>query len=152
MVERLNVVNNSQNQSSVLIWRGLFRIWNQRFPQQPFAYGETFQLCPWQPKHMIIGADLKKSASNVKPTVSAATVFLWWNVSRLSMTTEAWDHLWWFEEVCYESETTGFCSNHLLIVKHLSVRYDTESLGSSVQIWRGVPRIWSQRFLQQPFS
>ena len=63
-------------QASVLIWRGLPRIWNQRLQHQPFSYGEASQCCPWQPKPRIIGTDFKKSASNLKPSVSAATIFL----------------------------------------------------------------------------
>ena len=89
MVRRLNAVHDSQKlESSVLIWRGLLRIGNQRFLQQPFYVFETSQCCPLQQKPMMIGTDLQRSASNLKPTVSATTVFLLWNVSMLSMTAK----------------------------------------------------------------
>ena len=70
----------------------------------------------------------------------------------LSMTPKAYDNLYWFEEACFKSETNGFCSNSVLMVKRFNVFHDSQSLGSSVLIWRGLLRFWSQRFLQQPFS
>ena len=51
-------------------FEGLFRIWNQRFLQQPFSYRETSQCCQRQSKPRIVGTDLKRSASLLKPTVS----------------------------------------------------------------------------------
>ena len=75
IVKRLIIVHDSQNpRTSVMIWTGLLQIWNQRFLQQPFSYCETSQCCPWQPKPRIIGTDLKRSASNLKPTVCAVTI------------------------------------------------------------------------------
>ena len=127
IVERLNVVHDSQSLgSSVLIWRGLLQIWNQRFLQQPFSYGETSQCCSWHPKPRIIRTDLKRSASNLKPTVYATTIFWLWNVSALSWAAKAWYPRYWFEEVCFESETNGFCNNHFLILKRLSVVQDCQ--------------------------
>ena len=77
IVERLNFVHDSQSiEALVLIWRNLLRIWNQRFLQQPFSCGETSQGCQWQPKPRIICDDLKRSASNQKPKVSSATIFI----------------------------------------------------------------------------
>ena len=108
MVKRLNVVHDRHSPGwSVLIWRGQLRIWNQRFLQQLFSYGETSQCCSWPPKPLKICTDLKGSS---------------------------------------------FCSNHSLMVKRLNVVRDSQSLRSSVVIWRGLLRIWNQRFLQQPFS
>ena len=165
------------NESSVQIWRGVPRIKKESVVQQPFSYCETSPCCPWQPKRMMIGTDLNRSASNLKPTVSATTIFSLWNVSVLSMTANAWDHRSWFEGVCFESETndfcnnhslivkrpsvvhdcfesetTGFCSNHVLNAKRFNAAHDNKILGSSALIWRGLLRIWNQRFLQQPFS
>ena len=75
------------------------------------CHHETSQCCPWQPEPRNIGADLKRCASNMKPTVSASIVFFWWNISMLSMTTNALEDLYWFKEVCFEHETNVFCSN-----------------------------------------
>ena len=100
---------------------------------------------------MIIGTDLKRSASDLKPTVSAATNFLWWNVSMSCMTPNANDNRYWFEEVCFEPETNCFCSNHSLMVRCLNVVHDSQNLTSSVLIWKGLLWIWNQLFLQQPF-
>ena len=81
-VKRLNVVHfNKSLWSSVLIWTNLLRIWNQRILQQQCSCGETSQCCPWRPKPMIIGTK-KKFSSNLKTTVSAATVILWRTVSK----------------------------------------------------------------------
>ena len=94
----LNVVHESQHLgSSVLIWRDLSRNRNQRFLQQLFSYGETSQGCPWQPTPRIICTHLKRSVSKLKPTVSASTILLWWNVSMLSMSAKAYHHRYWFE-------------------------------------------------------
>ena len=101
---------------------------------------------------MIVGTALKRSASNLKPAFSATTIFLRWDVSMLCMTTKAYDNRYWFDEVCFESETKGFCINHCFIQKRLSVVHKGKSLGSSVLIWKGLLRVWNQRFLQQPFS
>ena len=101
---------------------------------------------------MIIGTDLKKSASNLKPSFSATTIFWWWDISMWFMTTKALDYLYWFEEVCFESETTSFCNTSFIIVKRLSVVHDSQSIGTPVLIWRGLLQIWNQRFLLQPFS
>ena len=153
IVKRLNVVHDSHSlTTSVLIWKGLLRIWNQLFLQQPSSYGETSQCCPWQPEPKIIGTDLKRSAPNLKPTISATTFCSLRNVSVLSMTARAWDHRYRFEEVCFESETSGFCDNHFLIVKRLSVVHGNENHWSSVLIRRGLLQMWNQRFLQQLFS
>ena len=146
MVKHLNAVHDRQNPEwSVLFWRGLLRIWNQRILQQPFSYGETRQCCPWR-------TDLKSSASNQKPTFSATTMFWLWNVSVLSMTAKAWDHLYCFEEVCLEFETKSFCANHFGIVKRLSIVHESQSLGAPALIWRGLLLIWNQQYLQQPSS
>ena len=67
------------------------------------------------------------------------------------MTTKNKHHLWWFETVCYESETNGFCRNRFRIVNRLDVVNDNQSLGSSVIIWWSLLLIGNQRFLQQPF-
>ena len=88
---------------------------------------------------MISCTVLKKSTSNLKPTVSAATIFWFWN-------------RYWFGEVCFESETNGFCSDHFLVVENLNVVHGGQNIGSSVLIWRGLLRIWNQWFLQQRFS
>ena len=126
VVKRLNVVHDTSNlKSSVLIWTNLLLIWNQRFLQQPFSYGEARQCCPWQLKARIIGTDLKRSASNLKPTVSATTLFLLWHMPMLSMTTKTKTHRYWFEEVCFESETNGSYNNHDMIVKRLNVVHDS---------------------------
>ena len=139
IVKRLSVVHANQNLgSSVLIWRGLLRMWNQWFLQQPLSHCETSHCCPWQPKTRNIGADLNRAASNLKPTVSATTVLLQWKVLMLSMT-------YWFEEACFECETNGFCNNHVLIVKRLSVVHDRQSLRSSVLIWKGLLGIRNQK-------
>ena len=74
------------------------------------------------------------SASNLKPTVSATTFSLLWNVLVLSMTAKTKDHLCWFEKDCFDCETNGFCSNSFLMVKHLNVVHDRQSLGWSVLI------------------
>ena len=153
IVKRLSLVHNSQNPgTSVLIWRGLLQIWTKRFLQQPFSYCETSQCCPWQPKPGIIGTGLKGSASNLKPTISATTIVLLSNVSVLSMTANHKDHLYWFEEICFESETTGFCSNHVLNAHRFNAVHDNKILGSSVMIWRGLLRIWNRCVLRQLFS
>ena len=87
---RFNAVHdNNILGSSVLIWRSLLWVWNQCFLQQLFSYGEPCQCCPWRPEPRDIGDDLKRSASSMKPPVSAATVLLWWKDSMLSMTTKA---------------------------------------------------------------
>ena len=99
-----------------------------------------------------IGTDLKRSASNLKATISTATVFLWWSVSMLFMTTKTYDNLHWFEEVCFESETDGFCSNLFLVVIHLNVVHESQHLGSSVRIRRDLSRNRNLRFLQQLYS
>ena len=91
----------------------------------------TSQCCSWQPKPRIIGTDLKRSASNLKPTVSAATIFLivkrlsvvrdrqnhpflLVEVSMLSMTAIANDHWYSSEEACFRYETNGCCTNPFL--------------------------------------
>ena len=101
---------------------------------------------------MIIGIDLLRSASNLKPTASATTIILLWKVAVLSMREKAWDHRYWFEKVCFELETNGVCNNHFLIVKRLNVVHDNQSLRTPGLIWRGLLQIWNQRFLRQPFS
>ena len=88
--KHVNVVHDTKSLwSSVLIWRGLLLIWNLQYLQQPFSYGEASQCFPWHPKPRIIGTDLKRSASNLKPTVSATTISWSWSVSVLSMTANA---------------------------------------------------------------
>ena len=77
---------------------------------------------------------LEKSASNLKPTFSGATIHLWWNISMLSMTAKTNDHLYSFEEVCFESETNGFCYNSFLMVIRLNVVHDSQRLRWSVLI------------------
>ena len=102
IVKRLRVVHSSQHLgTSVLIWRSLLQIWNQRFLQQPLSCGDTSQCCPCQPKPGIIGTDLKRSAANLIPTVSATTIFLQRSVSMLC---------------------------HFHIVKRLNNVYDNQSL------------------------
>ena len=128
------------------VWKNPLRIWNQRFLEQPSSCGETFQSCAWQKQRMIISTDLKRSASNLKPTYSAATIFVCWNVSMLCMTTKTNDDQYWFKEVFLEPETNGFCSNRSLMVKHLNFVDDNQSLRSSVLIWRGLLWIGNQRF------
>ena len=132
--------------------RGLLQIRNQRFLQQPFSYVETSPCCPWQPQPRILCTYVERSASNLKPTVSATTIFRLWNVSVLSKTVKASEHRYWFEEVCFESETNGFCNNTFLMVKRLNVVHDSQSLGSSIAIWKRMLRIWNQRCLRQRFS
>ena len=128
IVKRFNVVNGSQGQgTSVLIWRGLLQIWNQRFLQQLFSYCESSQCCPWQPKPMIICTDLTRSASNLKPTLSATLILLFWNVSMLSMTSTAHDHRHRFGNVSFDSETTGFCNNHVLVLKRFGVVHENKN-------------------------
>ena len=83
----------------------------RKFPQQPFSYGATSQCCSWYPEPEIIGADLKRSASNRKPTVSATTMSCLRHVSVLSITANAYDDRYWFEEVCFKSEINNFCTN-----------------------------------------
>ena len=100
----------------------------------------------------IIRTDFNGSASNLKPTVSATTMILLWNVSLLSMRQKKTAIIGTDLKVCFEFETNVFCSNHFLIAKRLNVVKDNQSLGSSVLIWRGLLRSWNQRFLQQPFS
>ena len=152
VVKHFNVVHDSKSlRTSVLVWRGLLLIRNQQYLQQPFDYSEASQCYPWQPKPRIIGTDLTGSASNLKPTVSATTLILWWNVSMLSISPKT-NHRYWFEEVCFESETNGFHSNHLRMVKRFNCVHDNQSIWSSVLIWRSLLRIWNQRFLQQRFS
>ena len=118
----------------------VLRIWNQRFLRQQLSGGEQSQCSPRHQTHTIISTDLKRSASTLEPTVSAATTFLLWNVSTLSMTAKAWENRYWFEEVWFESDTYGFCSKHyltangvnvvpFLIVKRLNVVHDSHSLG-----------------------
>ena len=127
-------------------------MWKQRFLQQPSSDGETSQCCPWHPKPRIICTDLKRSALNMKPTIYATTIFWLWNISGLCMTAKALGHRYWFEEVCFEIETNGFCNNLFLIVKRLTVVHDSKSLGTPALIWRGLLRIWNKQYLQQPFS
>ena len=86
IVKRLSVVNDLR--TSVLIWRSLLLIWNQQYLQHPFSYGEASRCCQWKPKPMIIRTDLGKSASNLKLRASAATIFLLWYISMLSMTAK----------------------------------------------------------------
>ena len=129
MVKRLNVFHDSQSLgSSVLIWRGLIPFWSQRFLQQTFSYGETYPCCPWQRKLRIICSDLKRSSSNRKTTVSAATIFWLWSVSMLPTATNTYDNRYWFEEVCFEYETNDFCNNHYLMVKRVNVVHATRSI------------------------
>ena len=101
---------------------------------------------------MVIGTDLKRSASNLKPTFSAATILCFWNVWLLSNTPKTYNDLYWFEEVCFESETNVLCNNNFICLKRLIVVNYDKSLWWSVLIWRGLLRIWNLRFLQQPFS
>ena len=116
MVRRLNAVTDNQNlRSSVLIWKGLLRIRNQRFLKQPSHFCETSQCCPLQPKPMMIGTDLKRSASNLKATVSATTIFWLWNVSMLFMTAKTYEHRYWFKYVCSKTSTNGFCRNRVVL-------------------------------------
>ena len=120
----LHVANDSQSlRSSVLIWRGPLRIWNQRFPQQPFSHCKTSHCFRWQPEPRNIGAGLQWSTSNMKPTVSAATVFLCWNVWMLCMTAKAYDSRYWFEKFSFDSETNVSATSILLwwIVSMLSM-------------------------------
>ena len=94
--------------------------------------------------------DLKRSASNLKLTFSATTIFLWWNISMLSMTAKSLYDLYWFEEVCFESENNGFCNNVFLIVERLNVVHDSQSRGRSVLFWRSAsnmkPRVSAALF------
>ena len=78
--------------------------------------------------------------------------FLCWNVSLLSMTNKALDDQYWFEKVCFEYGTNGFCNKHVLIVKRLNVVHNSQSQGTSVLVWKGLLGIWNQLFLQQPSS
>ena len=100
----------------------------------------------------MISTDLKRSASNLKPMVSATTIFLWWNVSMLRMTTKTYDNLHCLNEMCFEPENTTFRNNHILAVKRVNIVHDNQSLLQSVLIWRVLLRTWNQRFLHQPFS
>ena len=50
------------------------------------------------------------------------------------MIARAKDNQYFFEEVCFESETNGYCNNYCQIVKRLGVVHDCKSLGSSVFI------------------
>ena len=135
MAKRVNAVHDNKHLgSSLLIWRGLLRNWNQRSLQQLCSYGETSQCCPWQPKPWMICTDLKRSAATQKPMVSATTFFSLWSISMLSMATRAGEHRCWFEKVCFKYETNVFCNNYLLMVKHLTVVHDSQRLGWSVLI------------------
>ena len=90
IVKRVKVRHDNQKQrSSAKMWRCVPRIWHQRVLRQPLSYSETSQCCSQQLSPMIIGTDLKRSASNLEPTVSAATILLWWNIWMLSMTAKA---------------------------------------------------------------
>ena len=138
--------------TSIQIWTGLLRTWNQVFLQQPFSYGVTSQCCPWQPEPKIIGTDLKRSASNLTLTVSATTICVCQTSQCCPLQQKHYDDRYWFAEVCFESETNGFCNNHYLIVKRLSFAHESKILGSSVLTWKSLLRVWNQWFLQQPFS
>ena len=70
----------------------------------------------------------------------------------LSMTAKAMDDLYWFEEVCFDSETNLFWNNHFLIVKRLNVLHDSQNLETPALILRGLLLIWNQQYLQQPCS
>ena len=173
MAKRLEAAHDSKSLgSSVLIWRHLLRIWNQRDLQQLFSYGETSQCCPWQPKPWMICTELKRSASNLRPTISAATIsyceaspccswqpkpmtictdlkrsasiFWFWNVSMLSLKTKnLLSSVLIWKNVCFETETTGFRNNHFLVLKRFSVVHGNRRLWSSVQIWSGLLRTWN---------
>ena len=99
---------------------GLLRVWNHRFLQNVSYRCETCQCCPWQPEPRNIGADLKRSASSMKPTISVTTAFILWNVSVLSMTARTWDHLYRFEKVSFECETTVSATT-IFLLWHVSV-------------------------------
>ena len=119
------------SQTSGIICTGLKRSASNLKPtflQHLFSYGETSQCGSWQPKPWMICTDLKRSASSLKPTVSATTRLSLWNVSMLSMTARAEEHLCWFEKFCFDTETNGFCSNRFLMVKHLNVVHVNQSL------------------------
>ena len=115
-----------------------------RFLQQPLSYGETYQCYSWQPKPRIIGTDLERSSSDRKQR------FLW-NVSMLSISANAYDGRYWFEEFFSNLKPTISATTFFLIVKRLSVVNDNQSLGSSVLIWGGLLWIWNQGFCNNHF-
>ena len=89
IVKLLNAVHGNQTLwSSVLIWRSLLRIWNQRFLQQRCSDAEPCQCCPWKLKLNITCTDLKRSASNFKPTVSPTNNFMIVTRFNVVMTTK----------------------------------------------------------------
>ena len=94
----------------------------------------------------------KRCASNPKSTDSATTIFSWWNVSMLSTTTKPIIIVTESKRSASNLQPTVFCTDHLLVAKHLNVVHDSKNLGSSVLIWRSLLRIRNQRFLQQLFS
>ena len=122
------------------------------FLQQPFSHCETSQCCLWQPELRNIGADLKRSVSNMKPTCSATTGFLWWKVPccpwrpKHEITGTA------LKTSASNMKPTFSATTIVLTVKRLSVVHDSKNLGTSVLIWRGLLRIRNQQYLQQPFS
>ena len=94
----------------------------------------------------------KWCALNLKSTDSAAPIFQWWHVSMLSTTTKRIIIVTDSKRSASNLKPTVFCNDHFLVVKHLNVVHDSQNLGSSVLIWRGLLRIWNQRFLQQLVS
>ena len=129
MLKRLNAIHDDQSiWWSVLVWRALNRIWNQRFLHQQFSYCEASQCCPWQPKPRIIGTALKRSASILKPMVSAATISYreasrrcpWQQKPRIISTD--------LKRPASNQKPNGFCSNHFLVVKRLNVVHATQSI------------------------
>ena len=93
---------------SVLIRRDMLRTWNQLFLQQPFCYCEVSQCCPWQPKHRIIGTDLKKVCLESEINGFCNNHFLM--LKRLNVVHNAkhYNNRYWIEEVCFESATNSF--------------------------------------------
>ena len=54
----------------------------------------------------------------------------------LSMTTKTYDNLYWFEMGGFESETNGFCNNHIIMFKRLNVVHENKRFCSSVMFWK----------------
>ena len=85
-LQRFHVVTANQNLTiSLLVWKNLFRSWNQRLLQQPCSEAATTPCCHCKPQPNHINTGLKESTSKLEQTTAPTTVFLSCNHSMLSL-------------------------------------------------------------------
>ena len=153
MVTRLNVVHDSQSPRwSVLMWRILLQVWHHRFCNNHLLILKRLSVVYFNKKLRNIGADLKRSVSNMKPTCSATTGFLWWKVPCCPWRPKHGIIGTALKTSASNMKPTFSATTIVLTVKRLSVVHDSKNLGTSALISRGLLRIRNQQYLQQPFS